>query len=151
MIYLDLEETIIKSWYDMEFINYGKIRKFFKDNEVREIGIYSFAIQNEKEREEFNSWLKLRLEELLEVEVIKVLTVPEIQASVNDYERIEYNSMFEFIQLNGKYFSFLKYCYATHQDERCILIDDCVPTSITTTGSTIIRTINIRDLNDCRS
>lgn len=148
MFYLDLEDTIIKSWDNPTIINYSKIRNYLSNNIVKEIGIYSFAIHNEKDLKDFNLDLKEQIEELLQVKIVKVLTVPEIMKVVKIYENLKYDSMYDFIQMNGKYFSFLKFCQVQHSREISTLIDDAVPNSITSFSSPncVIQTVNINNL-----
>lgn len=125
MIYLDLEGTIIKSWHNPVFINIRKIRKYLRENNVKEIGIYSFAIYDDADRNEFNASMKDSIENLLNVKVIKVLTVDEIQKIICSSD-----NMHNFLTMDlGKYLSFLKYCMVKHKGRVATLIDDAVPDS----------------------
>jgi hypothetical protein len=157
MLYLDLEETIIAGWDNPTFINSAKIRKYLRDNRVKEVIIYSFAIQNDCDRESFNFHLKERIEEYFNISVIQVLTLLEIMEVVKKYDRIQYSDTYDFTQINGKYFSFLKYCLMENTGEISILIDDCVPDCIShySNPETTIRTISVENLrgyeNDYRT
>ena len=59
IIWLDLEETIISSWADFLSFSYNciinekKIRKFLRDNNIKEVNVFSFAIWNDKDKEVF--------------------------------------------------------------------------------------------------
>jgi hypothetical protein len=67
---------------------------------------------------------------------------------VSKYESVQYDSRFEYAQLNGKHWSFFKYCMSQHVGDHCILIDDAVPSWTLTdhkTGTTI-ELINILDI-----
>ena len=149
MMYLDLEGTIIKDWFNKDaIINERGIRNFFKEHLITEISIFSFAIYTMEEVLEFEEQLKDTLEHLLNVKIVKVLTLPEIMSITS---KIEYFSIYDFLRHNDKYTTFQRYCIARHKGELTMLIDDMVPTSMLNIAGdpeTIIYTFNVNELKD---
>ncbi len=129
-IFLDLEGTIINNWNEGLLINPQKIKNFIHSTANvynRSVTIFSFAIYDENDREEFvTSGMKEAIENSIDCMITNVLNVKEIQKAVYEYEKVKYDSIFEFIQMNGKQWSFIKYCMIKHVGETSILIDDCV-------------------------
>jgi hypothetical protein len=128
-VFLDLEETIINSWNDKLFLHHvDKIRKWLDKNEIKEIHIWSFAIWDESDKQHFvTSRLMEDIETALGRPIISYYSVEEMQTKVEYYEGMIYDCRTEFMQINGKRWSFIKYCLGSHKDCECILIDDAVP------------------------
>ena len=148
-MYLDLEGTIIKDWFNKDkIINERGIRNLLKEHLITEIGIFSFAIYTVEEVREFKEQLQETLENLLGVKIVKVLTLPEIMSITS---KVEYLSIYDFLRHNDKYSTFHRYCKSKHKGEMSMLIDDMVPTSCLTLAGdpeTIIYTFNVNDLKD---
>jgi hypothetical protein len=126
-IWLDLEETIINNWDDGLFINIIKIRKWLDKLGVDEINIWSFAIWNDKDINTFEEQLKDNIEVIFNRRIVDYPSVEAMRAYVYGYERIHYDSQQEFMNLNGKRWSFIKYCMAYQIGQHSILLDDAVP------------------------
>lgn len=127
-IWLDLEETIINNWDDGLLINVSRIKRWLDINDAKTINIWSFAIWTKEDKEFFiTSGMKGVIERVLEREIIEFPSVEEMRAFVYDYERITYDSQREFMTLNGKRWSFMKYCMAHQIGLHSILLDDAVP------------------------
>lgn len=128
-IWLDLEETIINNWNDGLLINVSRIKKWLADNNISNIHIWSFAIWNDSDQLDFvDSGMKDSIERALDCKILTYMSVAQMEQAVYEYERFRYDSQSEFMQLNGKRWSFIKYCLLKHPTKKCILIDDAVPT-----------------------
>jgi hypothetical protein len=126
-VWLDLEETIINNWDDGRLINVTKIRKWLDILEVEEISIWSFAIWNDKDIKSFEWMMKEEIEVALRRRIVDYPSVEAMRAYVYEYERIKYDSQSEFMTLNGKRWSFIKYCMVHQIGQHSILLDDAVP------------------------
>lgn len=149
-VWIDLEETIINNWNDGLFIYHvDTIRTWCKYHKLENINIYSFAIYDDKDKEHFfSSGMKASIELALDCSILEYPSIAEIQHVVSKYEGIKYDSRFEFMQLNGKHWSFIKYCMLAHQGKHNVLIDDAIPTWTICDNktNTSIDLINIVDL-----
>ncbi|PPD55509.1 MAG: hypothetical protein CTY12_00605 [Methylotenera sp.] len=149
-IWLDLEETIINNWYDGLLINPGRIKKWIKSTyNVDEINIWSFAIYDEKDKAEFvSSGMKEAIEKALECRINDFLSIDEMRAKIEKHEGIKYDSREDFMQINGKKWSFIKYCVGYEPNARCVLLDDAVPSweLIDWKTNTVVHLINIIDI-----
>ena len=135
-LWLDLEGTVINNWDDALFTAYiPKIRRFIKSkpNDV-EINIFSHAIYDDSDVNTFiNSGMKDSIESSLKVDIKCYPSVEQIMNSIYKFDKIKYDSVHEFITLNGKFFSFIKFCRSLPKPDikTCYyLIDDCVEDSL---------------------
>ena len=149
-VWLDLEETIIDNWDSGLLINPGKIKKWLKSTyNVDEISIWSFAIWDDADKEEFvSSGMKEMIEKALECRIIDFPSVEDMQRRVEEYESIRYESRGEFMQLNQKRWSFMKYCLGYEPNTRCVLLDDAVPSweLVDWKTKTVVHLVNVIDL-----
>lgn len=131
--FLDLEQTIISIWTDPVLCNVGKIRSFLEENDIKTVGIFSFAIYNYNDQVIFEREIKPMIERALGV---TVLTWPSVQDQVKaDQEftgRRSYSDfeIHDFIAYRGKQDAFRNYVLSKlskYQFRRAILIDDVVP------------------------
>lgn len=149
-VWLDLEETIIDNWDSGLLINPGRIKKWLKSTyNVDEINIWSFAIWNEADKLEFvSTGMKAAIEKALECRIIDFPSVEDMQQLIEKYEGIIYDSRGEFMQLNQKRWSFMKYCLGYEPNTRCVLLDDAVPSweLIDWKTKTVVHLVNIIDI-----
>lgn len=108
-VWIDLEDTVITSWAEQRLMprKISKIRKWLRANKIREVRIWSFAIYNQADMQEFEAVLRDELSVALDCIITQWPSVQHMQQHVYEYEHIQYDSMFEFMQLNGKAFSFI--------------------------------------------
>jgi hypothetical protein len=148
-VWIDLEETIIDSWSSGLLINHHKIKNWLDTNNIDDINIWSFAIWDEKDQKEFvSSGMHESIERVLNRKILSSVSVTEMHKLVYQYEKVRYDNDTDFMSLNGKHWSFIKFCMGHHVGQDCILIDDCVPSWIiedTKTGGKITL-INVRDI-----
>lgn len=149
-VWLDLEETIIDNWDSGLLINPGKIKKWLKSTyNVDEISIWSFAIWDDADKEEFvSSGMKEAIEKALECRIIDFPSVEDMQRKVEEYESIKYESRGEFMQINQERWSFMKYCLGYEPNTRCVLLDDAVPSweLVDWKTKTVVHLVNVIDL-----
>ena len=148
-VWLDLEQTIINNWQEGLLINSTAIRRWLNQHEVGDIHIWSFAIYNDKDLKDFvQSGMKEAIERILNRKILSHPSVEQMQQMVYKYERIKYDHWSEFTALNGKQWSFIKFCLGEHPDKKCVLIDDVVPSleikNVKTGGEIIL--INVNDI-----
>ena len=145
IVFLDLEETIIKSWHDPVLINVEKIRSFLKEHNTTKIHIFSFAIDNGMDKLKFNhSGLKKEIEDRLDVEIVATPSVQEIMKVCVSHTGNVFE-MYEFKALWGKMRAFHDFINACFVGCECWLLDDVVQntTLINRDTNTTIHTVKI--------
>lgn len=129
IVWLDLEETLIDSWGEFNILDQKveNIKTLLKKVKPDEMSVWSFAIWTEKDIARFNTnGIKQQLEDLLEFKFSNIHTIDEMQKMVEQYDGFKYVNTVEFIQINQKLWSFVKYCF-NHNNTNFWLIDDCIP------------------------
>lgn len=131
--YLDLEGTIIDVFDSGHLMNVDKIRAILKGYGVKEVGIFSFAILHDADRQDFYARLAPSIEEALGVKII-------VAPTIHDMMRNDFNisgtywdikngvEMSEWMSLRGKAESFRMWALQQgKQGDNFVLIDDVVP------------------------
>lgn len=79
-LFLDLEDTIVDNWYDFLFIpsKCEKIRNYIANNNIDQIIIFSFAIDNEDDVKQFEISHKEDVERVLGFKIKKVFSVEHV-------------------------------------------------------------------------
>ncbi|RWZ87281.1 MAG: hypothetical protein EO766_12210 [Hydrotalea sp. AMD] len=126
-VWLDLEETIIDDWDNGLLVNHGKIKRWLDNRNITELRIWSFAIHNDADKKVFDFHMKEIIERVLDRPIIEVLSVEEMCQKISKTEKTHYDDISDFIQMNGKMWSFIKFCLGHKQNKHLVLIDDCVP------------------------
>lgn len=138
-LFLDLEETVIRSWSNQTLCNIGKIKNFLDTNpgvDRHDVRIFSFAIYNEADRKEFERDIKPMLERGLNITVTEwpsVMQIAELDQRLTGCRWMDADTMggldiCEFIAIRGKPGAFENYIWAEGEDgESYVLIDDVVP------------------------
>jgi|GEM_PF-3636301 len=127
-VFLDLEETVITSFDEGLLCNLDLVKRFLTKHNTSKVSIFSFAIWNSKDREEFHRGIRRNIERGLGVEVISVPTVEEIAASIKRGNKTHF-SIHDIISIWGKHRAFFDWCKFEEVDD-CILLDDVVPNLI---------------------
>lgn len=153
-LFLDLEETVIRSWTNPTLCNVHKIRQYIQKIRVSEISIFSFAIYNNEDKDYFERNIKEHIETALGVDIMEWPSVDEINSVFFNNYGIHFDRH-EFINIWGKSRAFTDYCKAT-QSGVCILIDDVVPNELLfvwerpSRTEIVIETINVNNLEKLR-
>jgi hypothetical protein len=148
-VWLDLEETIIDSWSSGILINVFKLKKWLDDHNVQLISIWSFAIWNDEDKQEFvANGMKSEIECSLHRPIISAPSVLNMKDYVYEYEHVKYDDACDFMAINGKHWAFIKFCMGQRPGEHCVLIDDCVPSWTIKDNKTggVVELINILDI-----
>lgn len=147
-IFLDLEETIITSFGEGLLCNLSTVKSFVDrfasknwDNNINgtpEVSIFSFAIWNSKDRDDFELNIKENIERSLGVRVLDVPTVDDMVKSVKKHTKSHF-SVHEIISVWGKHRTFFDWC-KFEEDTNCVLLDDVVPNLLLIDGDTGLST-----------
>jgi hypothetical protein len=129
LFFLDLEETVIRSFDNPRLVNIEKVKKFLHNHGATELHIFSYAIHSEADRTIFNRDIKPRLEEILELPIVSCPTIPEVMKA--DYELTGLffsptSEVTEYIYTRGKTYGFINYVNNKYNYTRAVLIDDTV-------------------------
>lgn len=130
-IYLDLEDTIIREWYQPDVINVDRINRWldtcFRERPT-EIVIFSFAIWNEQDKKNFRDYkIKALVEDALSVEIVDWPSIQDLRKVIEPWSKVVYEDDREFALIEGKAGAFVKMCLANGFSGNYILIDDAVP------------------------
>lgn len=133
IIFLDLEDTIISNWYDGRLLgnNIKRIRDTIRERfpNFKVLNIWSFAIYDQTDIDDFDIRLRNDVEVAMRHKFDFIISVDRMMELVKEYENIHYDSRHEFMQMNNKFYSFIKYCQL-YTDLHLILFDDAVPNMI---------------------
>lgn len=127
VFFLDLEETVIDSWGSARLVNTNLVRDFLHSNKVQKVGVFSFAIQNDSDRQEFFDKIAPNLAKALNIEFSRDCpTVAELRALDQHVTSTWFDSVFDFIQLRGKQQAFTLWANTNFRGTDCVLVDDTV-------------------------
>jgi hypothetical protein len=125
--FLDLEETVIDSWGSARLVNTDSVRKFLRLQGAQKVGVFSFAIQTDSDRQEFFDKIAPNLAKALDIEFRRDCpTVAELRALDQHVTSTWFDSVFDFIQLRGKQQAFTLWANTNFQGTNCVLVDDTV-------------------------
>jgi hypothetical protein len=139
-VFLDLEDTVITNWRDQYYTNVQKVRTWLIENEIKEVGIFSFAIYDDADKTIFEKQLKVGLTDVFGIRITtwpSVLEMMDIDTRhTGDYWRNESSigtAVTEFINLRGKTQAFINFANEQFPDAKSIaLLDDVVKNTIIT-------------------
>lgn len=148
-VFIDLEDTVINNWYDKQFLywNNAKIAEYISNQNVSTVNIFSYAIWNDDDIQEFEKELK----QPLEYEFGKVITLyPSVQQIAKEaliFDNNKYDNEFDFIATNSKQFGFPKYILSRNKDitepSKFVLFDDSVFNMVVTANNVTIELIKV--------
>lgn len=134
ILFLDLEQTVIDVWHEANIIHEQVpfIKEVIQKFKPKDIGIFSFAIDNENDKEEFKQRMKLDIEKVIEREinmkhVISVQEMIKFVKKVNHTHGMDFEDFFTWFNKEKALIDCLK--AMDFQGQAC-LIDDTVDTSI---------------------
>lgn len=126
-VFLDLEETIIDSWHSGLLVNVQVLRDFLEKNNVTEVGIFSFAVYNDRDLEIFNRDHKPFIERALNVTITSCVTVEQMMKKDTAFTGIFFDNVSDFISVRGKKDAFINFVNGNVKFDKAMLIDDVVP------------------------
>jgi len=125
-LFLDLEDTVVDNWDDFLFLpsKCEKIKNFIKENNVIDVTIFSFAIDNEKDEAYFIKNHQEDLERILDAKIVDIITVEDMM-KVLEFDSLGV-SIYAF-KIFGKQNVFLNCLYyADDNTVDYVLFDDMV-------------------------
>lgn len=137
-LYLDLEETVISSWQDQVLVKTHKLETLLAANpdlDRTDVRVFSFAIYNQKDKDEFARDIKPMLERRFGITITAWPSVAEMAEADQlltgcrwlDADTMGGLGITEFICLRGKAGAFENYVWYHGTDgERYMLLDDVV-------------------------
>lgn len=129
VLFLDLEETVIKSWDNPELINVDKIKNFIKKISPDEINILSVAIWCNSDVEIFMERYKGVIEKALAIRMNKVYAMSDF-IKQSSWGNCSFESRMESMMVVGKFRIFEDFCERNLPKTFCLLIDDNCPSKI---------------------
>lgn len=126
-VFVDLEETLVQSWDNPLLCNVQKLTTWFKNNNVTEVHLFSFAVWNDKDRDIFVKDFQPFLENAFGVKFVTVPTVEEMMKVDTKVTGLRFENLTEFISIRGKVGAFQSWCRLHPSGDTCILFDDVVP------------------------
>jgi len=133
-LFLDLELTLIKDWYDQTLIphNVEIIKKFIDEHQIERSVLFSAAVWTKSEGEAFNTELRVFLEEKLGISIEVLLLEEAHQLILNKNGLIGENTAFacDTFLFEEKEEFFKQWLLATEAKGHFVLFDDTVENSI---------------------
>lgn len=138
-LYLDLEETVINNWQEQLLVKTHKLEQLLSANpdiDKNDVRVFSFAIYNQKDKDEFARNIKPMLERRFGIVITEWPSVAEMAEADQVYTGnrwLDADTMggldiCEFIAIRGKAGAFENWVWHTGVDgERYLLLDDVVP------------------------
>lgn len=145
-LFLDLEGTIINDWFEPFSINTNIIRNFISDI-FSDLNIFSFAINDKKDLEDFNLFLKSDIMERFERDIDLVPTVEDVKNIIFKNSNTVFD-IDEVKQIFGKERGFIEFCRNRTDDDGFILIDDVVENLCLEMSDKKIIIVNVKDLEN---
>ena len=150
--FFDLEETLITNWHDPLLCNVQKVKKFIADNNIKQAGIFSWAVWNQADVDVFNKTLKTWLESVFGIDFTEVVPKETAVITVCIAKGLRCNDSTDVIDtasIFGKHGIFTEWCLATQRDCVCVLLDDVVPDRMTVDHATgvVVQLVNVDRLS----
>ncbi|MCB1158878.1 MAG: hypothetical protein H7A25_26660 [Leptospiraceae bacterium] len=126
-LFLDLENTVIDSWENLIVLNNPKVQETIRSINPEKIGIYSFAIWDDKDKETFKTMLFADITKTynINIDLELLFSVPDIIKISGFDPKMKPN---EFIKSYGKELSFIQFSKKKFggNGNETFLIDDLV-------------------------
>ena len=130
LFFIDLEQTIIPCWDDpcVMHSQAERIRDFLHAQDAAEVHIFSFAIWNQKDKQDFVSrGIERAIEDSLQLPVMTYPSVEDMMRVDFRYSGVKFENIMEFVQMRGKKDAFIHYVLGSCDFQKAVLIDDVVP------------------------
>lgn len=143
-VFMDLEQTIIDNWYSKRLMNVEKLNNFYRLNNVEDISIWSFAINDAEDLGHFYCHLHETLEDVLGVH-IDVTDTGDATLEVCEREQLEFEDLCYYL---NKFRTFVAYARHHCKGQTVVLLDDDVPNTELHFKDDNLRIITINVLED---
>lgn len=141
-LFLDLEETLIDEWTTKNIINIDKIKQLITEINPSTVHIFSAAIWNINDINEFNNELRYYLNTAFNIRIDKVVSMKTAK-KFSSWKT--YNSTIQELLLTiGKFKLFIDFCKSNYSNCTCILIDDMCDNEIITNSDLNLKIQMIR-------
>ena len=146
-IFLDLEETVITSWDEGLLCNSSRVRDFLTEHDAKSFTVFSFAVWNDKHKQDFERLHRRGLERGLDCRVASCPSTEDFMKADTALTGVHFDSVTDFISIRGKVGAFTNWV-RFNGIKHAILVDDVVPNVDIITRDTggIIRFINVMDI-----
>ena len=143
-VFLDLEQTVLNNWDEGLLINATRVREFLAAQGATQFTVFSFAVWNEKDQQDFERLHRSGLERALDCTVDACPSVEDFMAADTQLTGLHFDSLTDFISIRGKVGAFTNWvrfqgiCHA-------VLLDDVVPNVDIVSRDTgdVIRFVNV--------
>ena len=146
-IFLDLEETVITSWAEGMLCNSSRVRDFLASHDAKSFTVFSFAVWNDKDKQDFEKLHRRGLERALDCKVAACPSVEDFMRADTALTGVHFDSLTDFISIRGKVGAFTNWV-RFNGISHAILVDDVVPNVdiVTRDSGDVIRFINVVDV-----
>jgi FMN phosphatase YigB (HAD superfamily) len=144
----DLEETVIQSWDNPVLCNVDRVRTFIKDNNIKDVHIFSAAIWNEQDKHHFEVKLKSFLENAFEINIVSWPSMEDAWKN-SHWHGTFFEGVCELLTLIGKKRLFEDWCmWNALAGSHCVLLDDSFGNTVLTNYDTniVIETVDVLKL-----
>jgi hypothetical protein len=132
LVFLDLEDTVIdafKELHESKAMNHRRVREFLAREAPAEVHLFSFALSNEADVDQFRLCFKNWLDQSLETDILvdDVFTTRKL-FDMSRRHGVVYESENECMVMHGKSYGFQRYIEMSPQFRDCelVLLDDAV-------------------------
>jgi len=124
-VFVDLEETLVRSWDNPVAINHREVVSFtMKHGE--EVELFSFAVWDDNDVEKFREKMQAGIEKEFGIKIIKVWPCSEIFKRVRHWTGVQFEDH-EVASIWGKERGFEDFCHSLgNPDTEFVLLDDTV-------------------------
>jgi hypothetical protein len=146
-IFLDLEETVITSWAEGLLCNSSRVRDFLAEHNASKFTVFSFAVWNDKDKQDFEQLHRRGLERGLDCRVASCPSTEDFMQADTALTGVHFDSVTDFISIRGKVGAFTNWV-RFQGISHAILVDDVVPNIDIISRDTggITRFINVMDI-----
>jgi hypothetical protein len=148
-VFLDLEQTVLSSWDEGVLVNKTKVHDFLKEQKATGFHVFSFAVWNDDDVNEFNRRFKTFLENALDCKVLSCFSCADFRKADTELTGVRFDDLTDFISVRGKVGAFQSWCELNFSGQSNVLVDDVVPNAVWNNFTTKTKCVfvNVDDLN----
>lgn len=132
IVFLDLEDTVIDRWaelHESKGVNHLRVSDWLEREAPDEVHLFSFALSNEADVQQFRLWFKNWLDSALNVDIkVEDVFTTEKLFELSKKHHVFYENEHECLVMHGKSYGFQRYIEMSPQfrDADLVLLDDAV-------------------------